>query len=191
MAATRYQAVTRPSHRSPAVAVVMLDTRAPSFGSTAHGAVSLKLVAPATLAFFANIRWACKHGYDALLYRLGDFGCTHPTWGRRHPSYCKLSAVAHAMALGYRWLVFFDSDALVRESSLSLEQLLARYHSGAAASSRSRARPSVFFAWDTPYSLGPNAGCAWRCNASNLYHPNLTRSPVEFAPPEAVNSILS
>ena len=45
-------------------------------------------------------RYACAHGYTLLYYRLARDGCEHPLWGARHPSYCKLAALAAAPTLG-------------------------------------------------------------------------------------------
>ena len=73
--------------------------------------------------------------------------------GARHPSYCKLSAVAEALSRGYEWVAAIDSDAFVRNTSLPLPALLRAYGGEPAA-----AGPDVFFGWDSPYTLGPNAG---------------------------------
>ena len=146
---------------SSSTALVMLDTRPLAFEQAARASVSLKVVSPSTLAAFCNMRWACLHGYDFFFFRLAGGGCTHPTWGRRHPSYCKLSAVSHVLALSkYDWVVFFDSDAFVRNSLVDLPQLLTQYGAvpRSLSAQPSTGMPSVFFAWDTPYSLGPNAG---------------------------------
>ena len=126
---------------SSSTALVMLDTRPLAFEQAARASVSLKVVSPSTLAAFCNMRWACLHGYDFFFFRLAGGGCTHPTWGRRHPSYCKLSAVSHVLALSkYDWVVFFDSDAFVRNSLVDLPQLLTQY--GAVPRSLS-AQPST------------------------------------------------
>ena len=45
-------------------------------------------------------RYACAHGYTLLYYRLAREGCEHPLWGARHPSYCKLAAIAAASTHG-------------------------------------------------------------------------------------------
>ena len=45
-------------------------------------------------------RYACAHGYTLLYYRLAQEGCEHPLWGARHPSYCKLAAIAAALTHG-------------------------------------------------------------------------------------------
>ena len=45
-------------------------------------------------------RYACAHGYTLLYYRLAREGCEHPLWGARHPSYCKLAAIAAVLAHG-------------------------------------------------------------------------------------------
>ena len=137
--------------------MVMLDTRLPSLGKIAHGSVSLKAVTANALTYFTNLKWVCQNGYDLLYYHLQGEGCLHPTWGARHPSYCKLAAVSHALSLErYRYVVFFDSDAFVRNTTMSVEMLLDTY--GTKQHSGDSIEPCIFFGWDTPYSLGPNAG---------------------------------
>lgn len=112
---------------------------------------------PLVLAADQNVKWACAWGYSLYFLRLVGGGCSHPLWGARHPSYCKLSAVAHALSLGHSWAVFLDSDAMVRNASeASLSELIERYGGGRPSTLASF--PQVFFAWDAPYSLGPNAG---------------------------------
>jgi hypothetical protein len=78
----------------------------------------------------------------------------------RHPSYCKLVAVAEALSRGYKLVAFMDSDAFFRNVSLPLPALLEAY-----ADNRKLSRPpwDVSFASDRPFSLGPNAGVHfWR-----------------------------
>ena len=75
-----------------------------------------------------NVKWACAHGYAVYFLRLVGEGCTHPLWGRRHPSYCKLAAMAHVLSLGHTWSVFLDSDAMIRNANAySLHDLINRY----------------------------------------------------------------
>jgi hypothetical protein len=111
-----------------------------------------------------NIRWACAHGYALYFLRLAGGGCLHPSWGQRHPSYCKLAAVAHVLSLSaFGSVVYLDSDVMMRNATeASLPELLRRYSAASYQShypqSASPAGAQLFFAWDTPYSLGPNAG---------------------------------
>lgn len=141
------------------VALLMSDTRLPGIGGVSDAAAfSLKNISAFALAFYLNQKHACIHHEQLLLFRLPPDGCDHPRWGRRHPSYCKLPAIAEALARGFSTVVFLDSDAFIRDASLSLPALLRRYR--AAAASASEEEPSAEFGWDSPYSLGPNAGFA-------------------------------
>ena len=45
----------------------------------------------------------------------------------RHPSYCKLAAVAEALSRGYRLVAFMDSDAFFQNATLPLPRLLSTY----------------------------------------------------------------
>ena len=141
--------VSLPSMGVGSVAVVMLDSRPPSLASLASANVSLKSVTAHALAYYQNLKWACHNGYSMYFFRLEGGGCNHPLWGLRHPSYCKLSAMSHALSLGHSWAVFLDSDAMIRNAaSLDLPSLLRAY----GGSVEDDAVPSAFFAWDTPYS---------------------------------------
>ena len=138
------------------VALVMMDTRTPERLVELASApkISLKYnVSTILLTHYLNLRYACTHGYSLLFYRLTSEGCEHPRWGARHPSYCKLAAVAAALDRGYRFVVYIDSDAFVRNTSLGLPALLRAYGGNASVE-----RHVAWFGWDTPYSLGPNAG---------------------------------
>jgi len=86
------------------VVLVMMDTRP-------------ALVVPGTrasnveypqLAFELNRRYACVQGYDLLYLHMGSPTCAHEDYGERHPSYCKLAAIAEALARGYDWAVWLD-----------------------------------------------------------------------------------
>jgi hypothetical protein len=112
------------------------------------------------------MRYACRHGYTLLFYLLRTPGCVHPLWGTRHPSYCKLTAIGEALAAGYEWVVYLDSDAFVRASD-DLPSLLSKYGAPADAARRrgahrggpsSAVEPEAFFGWDHPFTLGPNMG---------------------------------
>ena len=79
--------------------------------------------------------------------------CQHARVGRAAPDYCKLSAVAEALSRGYEWVAAIDSDAFVRNTQPAAAGAAARAYGG-----ERRRRPDVFFGWDSPYTLGPNAG---------------------------------
>ena len=141
---------------SNTVALVMMDTRTPEGLVELASApkISLKYnVSTILLTHYLNLRYACTHGYSLLFYRLTSEGCEHPRWGTRHPSYCKLAAVAAALDRGYRFVVYIDSDAFVRNTSLGLPALLRAYGGNVSVE-----RHVAWFGWDAPYSLGPNAG---------------------------------
>merc|ERR1740130_632577 len=79
------------------VALVMMDTREPDTLIELATAPSISLkynVSTLHFAYFLNLKYACAHGYTLLYYRLMRDGCEHPLWGARHPSYCKLAALA-------------------------------------------------------------------------------------------------
>ena len=91
-----------------AVALLMMDTRAPGLAELATRNVSLKSVSPFSLAYYLNLRFACAHSYDLIVHHLTEDGCNHPHWGRRHPSYCKLASIASLLGRGYEHVVFLD-----------------------------------------------------------------------------------
>ena len=143
------------------VAIVMMDTRPPDLGRFGAGGAanfSLNNLTITDLTHHLNEAYARAHGYDLLFLQLSSAGCEHAVWGARHPSYCKLAALAEALSpsRGYDYVVYVDSDAFVRNTSVPLAQLLVKYSSGATAAELERSL--AFFGWDLPYSLGPNAG---------------------------------
>ena len=147
-------------------AVVMMDTRVPDLVNLArrwdatdqpmkHNALD-----SAVGAQFLNLKYACAHGYSLIFYQLVGHGCRHPLWGQRHPSYCKLAAVAETLAAGYGWVVCVDSDAFFQSTGsktfLELRALLRAY--GATAEDAAGNGARALFGWDAPYTFGPNAG---------------------------------
>uniref|UniRef100_A0A7S4BR63 Nucleotide-diphospho-sugar transferase domain-containing protein n=1 Tax=Chrysotila carterae TaxID=13221 RepID=A0A7S4BR63_CHRCT len=124
------------------------------------------------MTYFLNLKYACLNGYQLIFYRLITEGCVHPRWGWRHPSYCKLCAIAEALAAGYEWVVYLDSDAFVRNATLPLPQLLLSYE--ATVEAQTRELQGIFFGWDYPYTLGPNAGFTALRNSAQ------TRSMLSF-----------
>ena len=157
------------------VVIVMMDTRAAVAAHT-------RTPSHAQFTFELNRRYACKHGYHLLYLQMRGPTCQHPLLGERHPSYCKLAAVAEALSRGYDLVAFLDSDAFFQDSSMPLPQMLRAYagnrsaggvgvagaDSTISAASGVAAAPStsgwdVSFAWDRPFSFGPNAGVQfWR-----------------------------
>ena len=121
------------------VALVMMDNRQPDLRSwlRQHAKDELNLDAQARLVTmltsYLNHRYACRHGYSLIFYQLSKPGCKHPLWGRRHPSYCKLAAIGEAIAAGYEWVVYVDSDAFIR-SREDLPTLLRKYGASLADS---------------------------------------------------------
>jgi hypothetical protein len=83
--------------------------------------------------------------------------CHHLLLGERHPSYCKLIAVAEALARGYELVAFFDSDAFFQNASVSLPRVLRAFAGNASATW------DAAFASDRPNSFGPSGGVHfWR-----------------------------
>jgi hypothetical protein len=133
------------------VVIVMMDTR-PALPAAAQGWRHLHYQ---QLAFELNRAYACAHNYDMLYLHMRRPTCSHPALGERHPSYCKLAAVAEALGRGYDLVAFLDSDAFFQNHTQSLPALLAAHGTEQHA--------DVSFAWDHPYSRGPNAGVQfWR-----------------------------
>lgn len=148
-----------PADTDAEVAIVMMDDREPDLAKWLErherNVFSLEEQAQLVtiLTWYLNLRYARRHGYSLVFYRLGNPGCTHPVWGARHPSYCKLTAIGEALAAGYSWVVYLDSDAFIR-SHEPLPTLLRKY--GGALEGADAAQ--AFFGWDHPFTLGPNMG---------------------------------
>ncbi|KAL1507361.1 hypothetical protein AB1Y20_008207 [Prymnesium parvum] len=147
---------------APPVALVMMDSRAPVLqlrGEELTTQTQAKLLTFFT--YYLNFKYACRHGYQLLFYKLAGTdcagklcvaGCVHPLWGERHPSYCKLAAIAAALGRGHEYVVYIDSDAFFQSTERSLPQLLEAY------GGRATPAADAFFGWDWPYTLGPNMG---------------------------------
>lgn len=142
----------------------MMDNRQPDLSSwmRQHAKDELNLDAQARLVTmltsYLNHRYACRHGYSLIFYQLSKPGCKHPLWGSRHPSYCKLAAIGEAVAAGYEWVVYIDSDAFIRSRD-NLATLLRKYGATLGDSGgRADGSPELFFGWDHPFTLGPNMG---------------------------------
>ena len=152
--------------RNGSVALVMTDTRSPELfdwskkGCRVEG-VDYKHLGVATLTYYVNMKYANEHGYELLFYELQGEGCAHykcgagcfhDRWGPRHPSYCKVAGLGAALAAGYEWAVYVDSDAFMANATLPLPELLRAYGANDLATA------DAFFGWDHPYTLGPNMG---------------------------------
>ena len=167
------------SLHASSTALVMMDSRDPramikhvesaTDASVSGVALSLRIsnVSAALTTFFAyyiNLQFCRVHNAACLYYRLESGGCDHPRWGARHPSYCKLAAVAHALfgPAAFERVLFLDSDCFWRDTLLSAPRLWRKYGGLQAATSADMiaARDSTIaaFGWDSPYSLGPNGG---------------------------------
>ena len=141
------------------VALVMMDNREPNLkrwleqhGETEELSLDAQARLVTMLTAYLNARYACSHGYVLLYYRLSQPGCTHPVWGTRHPSYCKLAAIGDALAAKYEWVVYLDSDAFVRAPG-TLASLLHKYGaSGSAGTGTSTGASS---------GTSSNAGTTW------------------------------
>lgn len=154
---------------SPAqVAIVMMDSRAPALelrDEELTTQVQAKLLTAFT--YYLNHKFACKHNYQLLFYKLADTdcagercvsGCAHPVWGDRHPSFCKLTAISAALRRGHDYVVYIDSDAFFKNITLSLPRLLHAYGAQHTFMKPERGTPHAIFGWDWPYTLGPNMG---------------------------------
>ena len=141
-----------------ATVILMADTKAPSHApSTAYGQPYLPYN---TFASWLNAFYARQHGYEFRYYHLNEPGCSHVRWGHRHPSYCKLPAIAAAIADGFALVAFIDSDSWFSPDAPPLPTLLK----GGDESGSSIAL--VSFASDVPFSKGPNCGfMVWRAQA--------------------------
>jgi len=153
--------------RPNTTALVMQDHRLPSLPRK-----GTSLSYP-TLAAFLNAAYCLRHGCTLLFFHLAEPGCAHPRWGVRHPSYCKLAALASALAMGHvEHALWLDSDAWIQPDAPPLPLLLQASRPAATlppptqpASSPAAAgrQPVVSLAWDLPFSSGPNAGLMlWR-----------------------------
>ena len=127
-----------------------------------------------SFAAIVNAYYACSNAYDFLYMRLSEDGCNHPTYGRRHPSYCKLPAIGVALRK-WRVVIFIDSDSWFVPHAPSIDAVIAESRGlrdlsddgsrrgGAASTQDSSRSPSLTLAWDLPYSNGPNCGfMVWR-----------------------------
>jgi len=101
--------------------------------------------------------WAHEHGHAHVIYCLQD--CAHQQLGRRHPSWCKLVAIAHALSADKttRAALYLDSDALWNMPEQPIAKLVENFtrpqdwHQGAM----------LWFGCNGNYTRG------WKFNVSN------------------------
>ena len=125
----------------------------------------------------ANHLWARRNGYRLLLYCIPT--CRHPNSGeRRAPQWCKLVAIAHALALDrprYDTLVYLDTDAYWKAPTLGVVDGLVRPFAPellraspasakvqADAGAGAAAAPCIFFGCNSPWDF---CGVRWRFDA--------------------------
>ena len=138
--------------RGARTAVVMVDTRAPALQAAADAALPYH-----ALTHALNRHYARRHGYAFRYYQLAEAGCWHARWGLRHPSYCKVPALAVALRRFAR-VAIVDSDAWFAPAAPPLPALLRAGAPGAGAA-------VAAFASDAPFSGGPNCGVmVWRAS---------------------------
>ena len=107
-----------------------------------------------------NALWAEHHGYDHFVFCSRKCAATarNGSMVPRAPSWCKLHAVATiVIAQAHDTVVFIDSDAYIRETSLSLPMIIEPYIWRGDGLDQKRAgdlQPSLFFACNTPFVRG-------------------------------------
>ena len=78
-----------------------------------------------------NAAYAARHKYGFIHMQVEGNMCHHTTMGRRRPAWCKVPAVARVLLLGIdgrpcESIMYLDSDAVVTNPSLSIDDYLAR-----------------------------------------------------------------
>ena len=143
-----------PPRIMPTTAILMVDTNSPKVAmhGDVHDLLRTQGMQYQALAAWINQYYARRHGYALIYYKLAEFGCRHVIWGSRHPSYCKLPAIADALQK-YSRVAMIDSDAWFDPMAPSLRQLLLTH-----PSPRFQRGSSLYFASDWPFSSGPNCG---------------------------------
>ena len=118
----------------PRSAVVLSDNREPWWPPTA-AAHAYYSRAVALASYYAR-----QHCYDLRIYKLqaregpNALACSHPRYGPRHRSWCKLVAVHHTLwarhedgSFVYKHVLFMDSDLFWRDTSRSIDELLREF----------------------------------------------------------------
>ena len=117
-----------------------------------------------------NWRWARTQQYDLLLYCV-EAPCKHPDSGEeRSPQWCKLLAIADALALGrYESILYLDSDAYWKDPLKSLADGLVREYAPeyAAAAAPPNQPVSAYFGCNSPLN---QCGYTWKFEAPNAKH---------------------
>ena len=153
----------------PSTVVLMVDTNPPTLEPSPQP--GLPYMRYNALAAWLNAFYARRHDYAFLYYQLVEPGCRHKRWGLRHPSYCKLPAIAAALER-FETVVFIDSDSWFAPEAPPIALLLAAYcrrnHPGIQPRQQIQmtgSEPSVHFASDMPFSAAPNCGfMIWRAS---------------------------
>lgn len=144
--------------RASSTAVLMADTTHPELTRvTSPGVPYMRY---AGLTGWLNSHYANRHGYALLFFMYTEAGCRHPRWGWRHPSYCKLAAIAAALQ---EWgtVAFIDSDSFFSPTAPPLPELIARRR----LAKLQHAATHVLLASDRPFTTGPNCGfMVWRAS---------------------------
>ena len=142
----------------PVTAILMVDTDASAAqalglahslsvpSTTASDGSRDQAISSVALTAWLNARYAQRHGYAFQYLQLQEPGCAHPRWGWRHPSYCKLPALAY-MLQRYKRVAFIDSDSFFAPRAPALSNIAV-----------SDGNFDVFFASDRPFTPGPNCG---------------------------------
>ena len=140
--------------RDSDTAIVMADTRRPEFyRSTTKQAPYTRYAA---LTAWLNAHYAQRHGYQFVFFVYTELYCAHQHWGLRHPSYCKLVAIATALQR-YSTIAFIDSDSFFSATAPSLSRVLATHQHELFQDDMA----AVHFASDRPFTVGPNCGYAF------------------------------
>jgi hypothetical protein len=131
--------------------LVMMDTR------NAISPIHQKSAQYPQLAFELNRRYACRHGYSVLYLQMRSQLCEHPSLGLRHPSYCKLAAVADGLSRGFAFVVFLDSDSFFQNGAPPLPELLTTFAGEPFSANQSGSRSAAFGTLPPKYLRPPPA----------------------------------
>ena len=144
-----------------------------------------------------NWQWARTQQYDLLLYCV-DAPCKHPDSGEeRSPQWCKLLAIADALALGrYDAIFYLDSDAYWKDPIKSLADGLVREFApdmatpiatNAAAAASSSQPASAYFGCNSPLNV---CGFKWNFKAPNARYGSANSGVVLMRSGKETNAIL-
>lgn len=76
------------------------------------------------MSLMVSSLYACKHGYDIVYVKMKNESkpCYHPTRGKRAKPWCKVVGMHFALSLGYKFVLYLDSDVLFVDLNKSVEQ---------------------------------------------------------------------